>query len=86
MLRVLGEQPQDESFERLGYLRAQLADRERRLVEVAVQHAEGGGARERDVPAEQFVHQHAEGVEVGVRADRAAHRLLGGHVGGAADG
>ena len=86
VLRVLGEQPQHERFQRLGHLGAQPAHGQRRLVQVAVQHAEGGRARERHVSAEEFVQQHAERVQVGVRADRAAHRLLGRHVGGAADG
>lgn len=86
MLRVLGEQPQHEGFERFRDLGTQAADREGRFVEVAVEHAEGGGARERHVPAEEFVHQHPERVQIRVRADRAAHRLLGGHVGGRADG
>lgn len=86
MLRVLGEQVQDERFERLGDLGADTADGHRRLVQVPVQHAEGRGARERHVPAEEFVQDHAERVQVGVRADRTAHRLLGGHVGGRSDG
>ena len=86
MLRVLGEQAQHERLQRLGDLGAQPAHRQRRLVQVAVQHAERGGARERHVAAEEFVQQHPERVQVRVRADRAAHRLLGRHVGGAADG
>jgi hypothetical protein len=86
VLGVLGEQPQHQRFERLGHLGPHPAHRHGRLVEVAVQHAEGAGARERHVAAEQFVQQHAERVQVGVRADGAAHRLLGRHVGGRADG
>lgn len=86
MLRVLREQPQDQRFECLGDLGAGAAHGQRRLVQVPVQHAEGGGAGERHVSAEEFVHEHAQCVQVGVRADRAAHRLLGGHVGGRADG
>ncbi len=53
---------------------------------MAVQDAERGRSGERDVSAEEFVQQDPEGVQVGVRADRAAHRLLGGHVGRGADG
>lgn len=82
VLRVLGQQAQDETLQRGRHLGAQTAHRERRLVEVAVQHAERCRAGERHVSAEEFVQQHAECVQVGVRADRAAHRLLGGHVGG----
>lgn len=86
MLRVLGEQAQDERFQRLGHLGAGPAHGQRRLVQVAVQHAERRRARERHVAAEQFVQEDAECVQVRVRADRAAHRLLGRHVGGRADG
>ncbi|GDY63481.1 hypothetical protein SAV14893_028740 [Streptomyces avermitilis] len=77
VLRVLGQQAQDERFEGFRHLGAQPAHRERRLVEVTVQHAERGGAGERYVAAEEFVDEHAERVQIGVRADRAAHRLLG---------
>lgn len=82
MLRVLGEESQDERFERLGDFGADAAHGHRGLVQVPVQHAERCRARERDVAAEEFVQHDAECVQVGVRADRAAHRLLGGHVGG----
>ncbi|GAA3302829.1 hypothetical protein GCM10020295_49740 [Streptomyces cinereospinus] len=50
-----------------------------------VQHPERRGARERDLTAEEFVQQYAERVQVRVRADRAAHGLLGRHVRGRAD-
>ncbi len=86
VLRVLGEQAQDEGLQRLGDLGPDAAHRQRRFVQVAVEDAERRGARERDVAAEQFVQEHAERVQVGVRADGSAHRLLGGHVGGRADG
>lgn len=86
VLRVLGEQPQHERFQRLGDVGPDAADRQRWFVQMPVQHAEGGGPGERHIAAEQFVQQDAEGVEVGVRADRAAHGLLGGHVGRGADG
>lgn len=86
MLRVLGEQAQDQGFERLRDLGADAAHGQRGLVEVPVQYAERRGSRERDVAAEQFVQQYAECVQVGVRADGAAHGLLGRHVGGRADG
>ncbi len=86
VLRVLGEQAQDQRFERLGDLRADAAHGQRGLVQVPVEHAERGGTGERDVAAEQFVQQDAERVQVGVRADGAAHGLLGCHVGGRADG
>lgn len=86
MLRVLGEQAQHEGFEGLRDLGADAPHGDRRFVQVPVQHAERGGARERDVAAEEFVEQHPERVQVGVRADRAAHRLLGCHVRGRADG
>lgn len=86
VLWVLGEQAQHERLQRLGHLGAQTAHGQRRLVQVPVQHAEGRRARERDVSAEEFVQQHPERVQVGVGADRAAHRLLGRHVGGRADG
>ncbi|CAM5562379.1 hypothetical protein STENM36S_09314 [Streptomyces tendae] len=86
VLRVLGEQAQDQGLERLRDLRADAAHRQRGLVQVPVQHAERRGTGERDVAAEQFVQQHPEGVEVGVRADGAAHGLLRRHVGGRADG
>lgn len=85
MLRVLGEQAQHQALQRLRDLGADPAHGQRRLVQVPVQHAERGGAGERHVAAEQFVQQHPERVQVGVRADRAAHRLLGRHVGGRAD-
>lgn len=86
MLRVLGEQAQDQGFECLGDLGTDTAHGQRRLVQVPVQHAERGRAGERHVAAEEFVQDHTERVQVGVRTDRAAHRLLGGHVGGRADG
>lgn len=86
MLGVLGEEPQHEALQGLGDLGAPPPDGQWRFVEVAVEHPEGGGTRERDVAAEEFVQEDPEGVEVGVRADRAAHGLFGGHVGGAADG
>ncbi|MGY4277830.1 hypothetical protein ACVILE_004010 [Streptomyces sp. M18.1] len=82
MLRVLGEQAQDEGFEGFRDLGADTAHGQRRLVQVPVEDAQGGRSRERHVPAEQFVQQYAECVQVGVRTDRAAHRLLRGHVGG----
>ncbi len=85
VLRVLGEQPQHQGLQRLGHLGAEPAHGQRGLVQVPVQHAERGGAGERHLAAEQFVHQHAERVQVGVRADRAAHRLFRRHVGGRAD-
>lgn len=86
MLRVLREQAKDQSFECLGDLGADPAYGLRRLVQVPVQYAERRRAGERHVSAEEFVQDHAECVQVGVGADRAAHRLLGGHVGGRADG
>lgn len=86
VLRVLGEQAQDQGFERLGDLGAQAAHGDRGLVQVPVQDAQCRRARERDVAAEEFVQQDTECVQVGVRADRAAHGLLGRHVGGRADG
>src|SRR5690606_20647735 len=86
VLRVLGQQAQHQRFQGLGDLGAEPADGHGRLVQVAVQDAEGGGTGERHVAAEQFVHEDAEGVEVGVGADGAAHGLFGGHVGGRADG
>ncbi len=86
MLRVLGEQPQHQGLEGLGHLGADPAYRHGRLVQVPVQHPERRRSRERHVAAEQLVHQHPERVQVGVRADRAAHRLLGRHVGRRADG
>ncbi|MQY16850.1 hypothetical protein SRB5_70530 [Streptomyces sp. RB5] len=51
-----------------------------------MQDAQGRGVGERDFSGEEFVEDDAERVEVGVRAHRAAHRLLRGHVRGAADG
>ncbi len=86
VLRVLGQQAQHERFEGLRDLGADTAHGQRGFVQVPVQHTECRRARERHVSAEEFVQQYAECVEVGVRADRAAHRLLGGHVGGRADG
>ncbi len=86
MLRVLGEQAQHQRLQGLGDLGADPAHGQRRLVQVPVQHAERRRAGERHVAAEQLVQEHAERVQVRVRADRAAHRLLGGHVGGRADG
>lgn len=85
MLRVLGQQAQHEGLQRLGHLGADPAHGQRRLVQMPVQHTERRGTGERHLAAEQFVQQHTERVQVGVRADRAAHRLLGRHVGGRAD-
>src|SRR5690606_36904438 len=85
-LRVVGQQAQHQRSQRLGDVGAEPAGGDGRLVQVAVQDAEGGGTGERHVAAEQFVHEDAEGVEVGVGADGAAHGLFGGHVGGRADG
>ncbi|EHN72817.1 hypothetical protein SMCF_7774 [Streptomyces coelicoflavus ZG0656] len=86
VLRVLGEQAQHQGLERLRDLGTDAAHGQRGLVQVPVQHAERRRAGERDVAAEQFVQQHTERVQVGVRAHGAAHGLLGCHVGGGADG
>lgn len=86
VLRVLGEQAQDERLQGFRYLGSEAAHGQRRLVQVPVEHPEGRRTGERHVPAEEFVEEYAECVQVRVRADRAAHRLLGGHVGGRADG
>jgi hypothetical protein len=86
VLWVLREELQHQRLQRLGYFGPHLSQRHRRLVQVAVEHAEGRRPGEGDVAADQFVEQHAERVEVRTGADGAAHGLLGGHVGGRADG
>ena len=49
------------------------------------QHGDELSRRERRLPDQHLVEDHAQGVEIGARVDGLSHRLLGGHVLGRAE-
>ena len=79
--RRLGEQPLDPALERLRGVRRQHVERRRRMMDVRIEHRHRAAPVAEGRPAgEQLVGHDADGVDVGVRAERLAERLLGRHV------
>ena len=83
--RILGQQAQDDGFERRRQIGAEGARRRDRGVKVLGDHDQRVVAGERQPAGDQLVEHHAQRVEIGAAVDLAPQRLLGGEVGGGAD-
>ena len=80
LLRRFGEQPQDEPLQPLGHVPPSGAQWPGRDVGVVAHRGQGRGGGELVLSGEHLVQDHAEGVEVALRAGGPAHGLLGRHV------